>query len=221
MRTQHSGLIFDLDGLLVDSEALQYKAYSQVLARFGVQVSRSEYAAHWIAAGHGPEYAVERYQLPVAANELRALKDPIYHAIMRAEVALMPGAVQALERVHEHYPVAVATNSNRADTGYVLDHLGLGRFFTAVVTRDLYALAKPNPDAFLTAASRLGVAPRACVVVEDAPKGILAAHRAGAVPIAVPNDFTRGSDFALAAAVLPSLDQLSVDLIEDVLSRRE
>jgi HAD superfamily hydrolase (TIGR01509 family) len=214
------GVIFDLDGLLVDSEALQFKAYSQVLSRFGVMVSRAEYIAHWIAAGHGPEYAVRTYHLPMAAEELRALKDPVYHEIMREEITLMPGAAAALERLHSHFPLAVATNSNHADTTFVLDHLALRRFFQAVVTRDQYAHAKPAPDAFLTAAAQLGRPPQACVVVEDAYRGIVAAHRAGAIAIAVPNAFTCANDFSLAAAVLSSLDELTVGLIRHVLAGR-
>ena len=212
-------LVFDLDGLLIDSEALQYKAYSLVLARFGVKVSAAEYARHWIATGHGPEYAVDAYKLPVNPKELRALKDPVYHEIMRREIALMPGALAALQGLCGHYPLAVATNSNHADTDFVLDHLALRRFFDVIVTREQYVLAKPNPDAFLTAAHQLGVPPTSCVVIEDAYKGILAAHRAGAIAIAIPNAFTRDNDFSLAAAVLGSLAELTLSLIQDLFAR--
>jgi HAD superfamily hydrolase (TIGR01509 family) len=209
-------VIFDLDGVLIDSEGLQYQAYSQVLARFDVRVSAEEYAEHWIAAGHGPEYAVRKFGLPIAPDALRELKRPVYHQILRDEVALMPGAAAALARLHPHCALAVATNSHRDDVAFVLDHFDLRRFFTAVVVRDDYARAKPEPDAFLTAASRLGVAATECVVVEDSYRGVVAAHRAGAQAIAVPNTFTRDNDFSLAAAVLYSLDELSVSLIERV-----
>jgi len=214
-------IIFDLDGVLIDSEALQYKAYTQVLARFGVTVSAEEYAAHWIAAGRGPEYAVATYALPVSPDALRALKHPVYHAILRAEVTLMPGVVQALTRLHPHFPLAVATNSNRQDVAFVMEHFGLHRFFAAVVTREDYVRAKPDPDAFVTAASRLGMPPRTCLVVEDAYKGIVAAHRAGATVLAVPNAFTRDNDFSLAAAVLHGLDELSVALAERLVATAE
>jgi beta-phosphoglucomutase len=190
--------------LLIDSEALQFEAYARVLERYGVAVTRAEYAAQWIAAGRGPEYAVLAYRLPLSAYELRALKDPVYHEIMRERIALMPGALAALQRVHGHYPLGLATNSNRADTRFVLGHLGLRRFFQVVVTRDQYARAKPEH----------------CVVVEDSHRGIVAASRAGAMPIAVPNDFTRDNDFSLAAAVLDRLDGLTVGLIEDLLAQR-
>jgi HAD superfamily hydrolase (TIGR01509 family) len=206
--------------LLIDSEALQFEAYARVLERYGVAVTRAEYAAQWIAAGRGPEYAVLAYRLPLSAYELRALKDPVYHEIMRERIALMPGALAALQRVHGHYPLGLATNSNRADTRFVLGHLGLRRFFQVVVTRDQYARAKPEPDAYVVAAARLGRAPQHCVVVEDSHRGIVAASRAGAMPIAVPNDFTRDNDFSLAAAVLDRLDGLTVGLIEDLLAQR-
>jgi len=215
-----AAVIFDLDGVLIDSEGLQYKAYSEVLARFGVQVSATEYAAHWIAAGRGPEYAVERFALPVQPEELRALKHPVYHAILRREVRLMAGAVEALARLHPYCALALATNSNRDDVGFVMAHLDLRRFFTAVVTREDYTRAKPEPDAYLAAAARLHAAPQACVVVEDAYRGVLAAARAGATVVAVPNSFTRGNDFSLAAQVLDGLDGLTVELIEQLQRRR-
>jgi HAD superfamily hydrolase (TIGR01509 family) len=211
-------IIFDLDGVLIDSERLQYKAYSTVLASFGVHVTEAEYAAHWITAGHGAEYAVTTYELPVDAAELRRLKNPVYHEMLRQDPVLMPGADAALARLGAHCALALATNSNRQDVGFVLDYFDLRRSFAVVVTREDYDLAKPNPDAYLRAAARLGVAPPSCVVVEDSYRGILAAHRAGAVALAIPNTFTLGSDFSLAATVLHSLDELTLDLVENLLS---
>jgi len=220
--TQHCrAIVFDLDGVIVDSEALHYAAYMAVLQSFGVQVTADEYAAHWTATGRGPEYAVQTYALPVDAHTLRALKDPVYHDILRQRAALMPGATAALVRLQPHAALAIATNSNRQDVAFVLDHFNLRQFFTTVVTREDYAEAKPSPDAYLTAATRVGAAPGACVVVEDSYRGILAAHRAGAVVVAIPNPFTRGSDFSLAAEVLHSLDELTATLVERLLVARQ
>jgi len=213
-----AGIIFDLDGVLIDSEPLQYKAYAQVLGRFGVVVSAEEYGEHWTGKGRGAEYAVTAYGLPMHPDELRAIKKPVYHEILRNEVKLMPGSVEALTRLHKHFPLAVATNSSRTDVSFVMDHLGVRRFFTAIVTRDDYALAKPHPDAFLTAADRLNASPHACLVVEDAHKGIVAAHRAGAAVVAVPHAFTRYHDFSLASVVLRSLDELTVALVRKLLA---
>jgi HAD superfamily hydrolase (TIGR01509 family) len=213
-----SAIIFDLDGVLLDSEGLQYEAYVRVLRDLGVTITLKEYAQHWIAAGQGPEYAVRTYSLPVDAAGLRALKHPVYHEILRQRGALMPGALDALERLHPRFPLAVATNSKRTDVAFVMDRFGLRRFFACIITREDYALPKPSPDAFLAAAAGLNVSPHTCLVVEDAHRGIVAACRAGAIPVAVPNAYTRGNDFSLAAAVLGGLDELTVALAERLLA---
>jgi HAD superfamily hydrolase (TIGR01509 family) len=213
-----AAVIFDLDGVLIDSEALQYKAYSEVLARFGIRVSLEEYAAQWIALGQGPEYVIRTHGLQMHPNELRALKQPVYHDILRREAALMPGACAALTRLQPHFPLALATNSSRQDVAFVIDCFDLRRFFAAIVTREDYRDAKPHPDAFLTAATRLAVPPRRCVVVEDAYRGVVAARRAGTTVIAIPNRFTRDSDLSLATVVLPGLDALSVDVITQLVA---
>lgn len=213
------GIIFDLDGVLIDSEGLQYAAYTEVLARYSVAVTATEYATHWIAAGRGPEYAVETHRLPLTPDELRALKRPVYQRMLREAVTLMPGAREALARLHPHFPLAVATNSVRAEVEYVLAHFRLVTFFSAVVAREDYRRAKPDPGAYLTAAERLGVAASSTLVIEDAHRGVMAAHRAGARVVAVPNAFTRDSDFSVAAAVLRSLDELTVERVTGLFLR--
>jgi HAD superfamily hydrolase (TIGR01509 family) len=211
--SESAGVIFDLDGVLIDSEGLQFRAYSIVMARYGVTVSREEYGREWIAAGRGPEYAVRRYQLPVGPDELRDLKNPVYQEILHTSVRLMPGAREALVRLAGRFPLALATNSRLDDVSFVLERFELRHHFTAVVTREDYYGAKPEPDAFLIAAASLGRAPARCVVIEDAHKGVLAAHRCGARCIAVPHDFTADNDFSLASVVVSSLDEVTPELI--------
>jgi HAD superfamily hydrolase (TIGR01509 family) len=214
---REAGLIFDFDGVIVDSEKLQFRSYSQVLAEFGVEVSVSEYGREWIAAGLGPEYAVEKYGLPMGPDELRERKNPIYHRMLREEAELMPAVPETLAGLASRYALALATNSNRIDTGFVLDHFGLRDYFDAVITREDYRERKPAPDAFLKAAAAIGLAAGRCIVLEDAYKGVLAAHRAGCPCIAVPNEFTLDNDFGLAAAIVECLADVTPELIENML----
>lgn len=209
-----AGVIFDLDGVIVDSEPLQHQAYNLVLDRFGVRVERDEYGREWIAVGGGPEYAVRTYALPVTADELRRLKDPVYQRLLREEAGLMEGAREALARLSAAFPVALATNSSRTDTDFILERFDLRRFFTAVVTREQYPDPKPAPDAFRTAAARLQLAPQRCVAIEDAYKGVIAAADAGCVCIAFPHDYTADNDFSRARTVIGSLDEATVELVE-------
>ncbi len=210
-------MIFDLDGVIIDSEELQHRAYNQVLQPFGIQVDAAVYGREWIAAGRGPEYAVRELGLPLTPSELRRRKDPVYHALMRSEITLVPGAAAAIARLAGAFPLAVATNSNAADTGFVLERFGLGALFTTVVTREHYADAKPAPDAFATAAGRLALPPARCVVIEDAAKGVRAAAAAGCPCIAFPHDYTADNDVGTAQAVIRSLDELTVQLVRSVL----
>ena len=208
-----AGVIFDLDGVLIDSEGLYYRAYSEVLKPYGVTVSQEEYEQHWIATGTGPEYIVAKHDLPVSPDELRKLRSPVYLELLEQEVRLMPHVEQALARLAPHFALTVATNSNRDALDLILQRFGIARFFPVTVARQDYTGAKPLPDAFLTAARKLGLAPAQCVVVEDTYKGVMAAANAGIACIAVPNQYTRRNDFSKADLLLSHLGELSPTVI--------
>lgn len=214
-----AAVIFDFDGVIVDSEGLWYRAYSQVLAEFGVAVTREVYAREWVALGRGPEYACATYpQITISPDEMRRRRSPIVRDLVLAEAALLPGVEAALERLAAAFPVALATNSAAALVDPVLAKFGLRERFAEVVTLECYARPKPAPDAFLAAAAALGVAPERCVVVEDAEKGVVAAHAAGARCVAVPNWWTRDNDFSTADRVVASLDDVTPALVATVLA---
>ena len=214
-----AGVIFDFDGVIVDSEALQYRSYATVLRDHGVEIDTVEYEREWIARGLGPEYAVEKYQLSITPDEMREAKAPIYQQMLKAEARLMPGVAEALVRLGAEMPLALATNSDSVDTAVVLDGFDLRRHFSAVVTREDYTGRKPAPDAFLEAAKRLELPPQSCVVIEDATKGVVAAERAGSPCIAIPHALTRRNDFTAATLVLDSLDQVSIELVRDLVEK--
>jgi len=214
------GVIFDLDGVLIDSEGLYYRAYSEVLKPYGVTVSRAEYEEYWIAQGNGPEYVVAKYNLPVSPDELRQLRSPLYLQFLETEVTLMPHVKEALTRLVPRFSLTVATNSNREHLDFVLRRFGIDRFFLVTVARQDYRGAKPLPDAFLTAAEKLGLPPTRCVVIEDTYKGVLAAANAGMACIAVPNEYTLHNDFSRASLVLPSLAELTPEIVLDQLKMK-
>lgn len=211
------GVIFDLDGVLIDSEGLYYRAYSDVLKPYGVTVSREEYEDYWIALGNGPEYIVAKHNLPIAPDEMRRLRSPIYLRLLETEVTLMPYVQEALTRLYQHYALTVATNSNREHLDAILQKFELKSFFPLTVARQDYHQAKPHPDAFLTAATQLGLPPSQCVVIEDTYKGVQAAVAAGMKCIAIPNDYTRRNDFSRASLVLPSLRDLTSTIVHSLL----
>jgi HAD superfamily hydrolase (TIGR01509 family) len=214
------GIIFDLDGVLIDSEGLYYRAYSEVLKPYGITISRAEYEEYWIAQGCGPEYAVEKYRLPMLPEELRQLRSPTYLRLFETEGTLMPYVEEALSRLAPHFALTVATNSYREHLDVVLHRFNLGRFFPVTIAREDYVGAKPLPDAFLAAAQKLGLPPSQCVVIEDTYKGVVAAARAGTACIAVPNEFTRNNDFGRANLVLSNLKEVTPEIVLRLLGPR-
>lgn len=214
-----AGVIFDMDGVVIDSEGLWKRAACELLAQWGVTVSAEEYARGWIANGQGPEAAVKKYGLPITAEEFRRRRAPIVERLVTTEAELIPGARAALERLSARFPLALATNSAAALIGPVFDKYGLRPFFKDVITRERYAKAKPEPDAFLAAAAALGLPPARCVVIEDAERGVVAARRAGTPCIAVPNEWTRWLDFSQADRVLSSLDEVTCELVLELAGR--
>ncbi|MHC4471740.1 MAG: HAD family hydrolase [Planctomycetota bacterium] len=212
-----AGVVFDFDGVVADSEQLHYRAYSEVLAEFGIVVDREVYGRIWIGEGRGPEWAVAEHGLSIAPQEIVRRKVPVYRKLLREEVRLMPGAAEALARIAASFRTALATNSRGEDVDLVLSRFDLREQFSAVVTREAYGRPKPAPDAFLAAAKALDLPPDRCLVVEDAAKGVRAAHAAGCPCVAVPHDFTRENDFSLATRVLSGIDELVPALVTELL----
>ncbi len=212
-----AGVIFDLDGVLIDSEGLYYRAYSAVLKPYGVSVTQREYEEYWIAQGIGPEYIIEKHNLPVAPTTLRALRSPIFLQLLKTEATLMPAVQETLTRLSAHFGLTVATNSNREHLDFVLRRFCLEQFFEQTVARQDYERAKPEPDAFFAAAKKLGLSRQRCVVVEDTYRGVTAAARAGMVCIAVPNTYTQNNDFRQAALVLSSLGDVTPEVVRSLL----
>jgi HAD superfamily hydrolase (TIGR01509 family) len=210
------GVLFDLDGTLADTEPIQWESYRRALRAYGADVDLETYRRHWIAVEGGSEWACRTFALPVTPAELRARKAVEYRALIADGVPARPGAREALARLAPEYALAVATNSIRSEVDVVLGHLGFRDAFTALVAREDYVEAKPAPDPYLEAARRLGLAPEACVVVEDTARGVRSGLAAGCVVVAVPSELTRDNDFTGAARRLDGLDALTPALLRDL-----
>ncbi|MFG2137876.1 HAD family hydrolase [Streptomyces sp. NPDC048650] len=198
-------MIFDLDGTLVDSEPNYYEASRRLLADYGVADFSWEHHARFIGIGTretleilGREFAIDA---PV--EELLAGLNRRYLELARAHTEVFPQMREFVARLAAAgHPMAVASGSSRAAIAAVLGGTGLDGALTTTVSAEEVAHGKPEPDVFLEAARRMGVEPRECVVLEDAPPGALAAHRAGMRCIAVPYVAATADDPAFARAGL-------------------
>jgi HAD superfamily hydrolase (TIGR01509 family) len=210
-------VVFDLDGVLLDSEQVWDEVREQLARERGGRWH--ERAQRDMMGMSSPEWS--RYM-----HDVIGLRDPpeeISAEVVRrlAEryrngLPLLPGAASAVERLAARWPLGLASSSNRPLIDLVLEASGLARLFRATVSSEEVTRGKPAPDVFLEAARRLGVPPERCAVVEDSANGIRAGRAAGMLVVAIPNPhFPPGHD-ALAAAnvVLDSLEELTPTVFE-------
>ncbi|MFT2015338.1 HAD family hydrolase [Streptomyces sp. 796.1] len=182
-------VIFDLDGTLVDSEPHYFEAGRRTLAAYGVTDFRWEDHTRFIGIGTRETLTILRseYGIDASVDELLAAKNRHYLELAGASAEAFPQMRRFVERLSAHgHPIAVASGSSRAAIEAVLSATGLDAQLSTYVSAEEVLQGKPEPDVFLEAARRLDVEPADCVVVEDAPPGAEAAHRAGMRCIAVP-----------------------------------
>ena len=207
-------VIFDLDGLLADTESLHRQSYQEILREYGCEPSDEEYLDYWIRTGKGAAYWMQEHELELDLSELQQQKHRRYMDLVRSSAQAMTGAVELLQRLSEKKKLALASASFRDSVYGVIKILNIAHYFDTIVTRNDVPRSKPFPDIFLHAAEQLEVTPEECVVLEDSERGVLAAHRAGMKCIAVPNEHTSDNDFSTAELVLTSLENVTIALLE-------
>jgi HAD superfamily hydrolase (TIGR01509 family) len=209
-------VVFDMDGVLIESEeiwdAIREAYVRERGGRYDAEVQR---AMMGMSSVEWSRYLHETAGVPDEPEEINAEVVRRMLEAYREHLPLIPGAVDAVKRLAERYPLAVASSSNRPLIDAVLEVAGLAPYFAATVSSEEVRRGKPAPDVYLEAARRLGVAAERCAAVEDSHGGIRAAKAAGMFVIAFPNPTYPPDEESLAQAdvVIRSLDELTPELI--------
>lgn len=201
------GIIFDFDGLIIDTEMPGCNAWAELFNQHGFSFTIEDWKK---AIGTGPTaYDPAKHLSQLTNGQLNA-QDIQERTLSRTRElielqSMLPGVLDfiiASERLG--VPMAVASSSNREWVEGYLSKLGIRKFFKVVCTSDDVTNVKPDPELFLLAAKNLGVAPSEAVIFEDSPSGIRAAKAAGIFCIAIPNDITKSMDLSLASRIVDS-----------------
>ena len=210
-------VVFDMDGVLVDTEHLWDEVREELTAEWGGRYTpEAQQAMMGMSSSEWSRYLHEVVGLREPPDVINA--EVVRRMLARYEVDLpvVPGAVDAVRRLAEAgYRLALASSSNRELIDTVLRRLELTALFEVTVSSEEVARGKPAPDVYLEAARRLGVDPARCVAVEDSASGIRSAHAAGMRVIAYPNRHYPPADdaLALADATVTSVADLGPDLV--------
>ena len=211
-----AAVVFDLDGVLLDSE----QVWDEVRRALAADAGRS-WPAEATRAMQGmstPEwsgYLTGVVGVPGPPEQVAAAVIDRVAGTYRAGLPLLPGAVDVVRRLAGTWPLGLASSSPRRLIDAVLDAAGLAECFRSSVSTEEVSAGKPSPAVYLEATRRLGVEPRRAVAIEDSSNGLRAAAAAALAVIAVPNPhFPPAADaLALAAVTVSSLDELTVDLV--------
>lgn len=211
-----AAVIFDMDGVIVDTEQVWEAVREELVADWGGRsVPEAQQAMMGMSSSEWSRYMHDELGLSPPPAEINAEVVRRMLARYRQELPVIAGAVDAVHRLAGAFPLAIASSSNRPLIDAVLAAATVTDCFAATVSSEEVARGKPFPDVYLEAARRLGVPPQQCAAIEDSGNGIRAAHAAGMRVLAYPNAHypPAAEALALADVVLESLDALTPELV--------
>lgn len=183
------GIVFDLDGTLVDSEPLHGQAWLEILELQGLSFDW-EWFERWIGKSDRllAEYVIENHSVNLEVPDLQRLKREAYYRLVAKDLQLFPGVLDGLQFFSARLPIALATSSSATDVEAVFAAQPLAHLFRSIVHADhVLPNLKPKPDPYLLAAKNIGIDPKKAIALEDSVAGVKSAKTAGMLTLAVAN----------------------------------
>jgi beta-phosphoglucomutase len=211
-------IVFDFDGVLADSELLHLRSYQEILAPSGIDLTKDAYWDRYLGlddAGVFAQIAAENGLL-FGDEEIELLtleKARHFEALISRESVLFPSAPGVVRRLAAAWPIGIASGSLRREIEMMLRGAALADAFKFIVSSEDTEYSKPAPDPYRLAAARHGVAPGACVAIEDSHQGLESARTAGLRTIALAGTYSRDTLAPHADVVVDSLEEITVDLV--------
>lgn len=196
-------IFWDNDGVLMQTESLYFQANQEALGRAGIELTLDDFCSISLQQGESV------LQLAGAMErEVRLWRDRRYRELLASAAVVMPGALELLQGLHGRLPMAIVTSCRRPHFAEMHRNSHLIGYFDFILTREDYVNGKPDPEPYLTACARAGVAPERSLAVEDSQRGVRAAAAAGLQVAAFPGSLNDGGDFSAASWKIGALHEL-------------
>jgi HAD superfamily hydrolase (TIGR01509 family) len=210
-------ILWDNDGVLVDTEGLYFRATREILARVGVDLTQELYAEYLLKQGKGAWHlAVERGVPPDEIDRMRDERDTRYEQLLRQDNTVIAGAQETLANLHGKFVMGIVTSSRPEHFEIIHQSTGLLQYFDFVVTSHEFTHYKPHPEPYLVGLERIGHTRDECVVIEDSPRGLIAANAAGIRCLVIPNGLVAEEDFSGATMVLNAVTDVTPELLRSI-----
>lgn len=201
-------ILFDHDGVLVDTEFWYFQAGQRALADIGLTLKKDQYLRD-MSQGTGTWAQARAAGVDEQTiSKQREVRDRYYQEYLRTEAIEIDGVVDALAELSKHVRMAIVTTAKRADFEIIHAKRQIATFMDFVLVREDYELAKPHPEPYLTGLKRFAAAREEALVVEDSSRGLASAAAAGIECVIVHNDFTETHDFSRASYRISALSEL-------------
>jgi len=204
----YTHILFDHDGVLVDTEPLYFRATRQVLASLGVDLETTAYLELQAEGANAWHQALDLGHSEARVAQKRAERNVLYQQFLSTEPIDIPGVEGVLAQLERRFTMAIVTTAKRSDFDLIHANRSITSYMDLILTNGDYARSKPCPDPYLKALSCLGIAPDAALVVEDSERGLRSAVAAGIHCAVVHHPFTATQDFSAATYRLNSLHDL-------------
>ena len=202
-------ILWDNDGVLVDTEHLYCEATRQVFAGAGITLGDADYREMFLTGNMGAWQRLTAQGRPQAEiARIRDERNEIYSTLLRGRDHAIDGVREVLQSLHGRYAMGVVTSSRRDHFEIIHATTGMLTYFDFVLTREQYVNSKPDPEPYLAGIAKTGFSAAQCLAVEDTPRGLTAATGAGARCVVIPNALTATGDFTTAYKVLRDIREL-------------
>lgn len=207
---RYRALFWDNDGVLVDTERWYFQATREVLAEVGVELTEALYFEHFLASDKGTWHlAAARGLTDSEIARLKQKRNELYQHELEHQPLAITGVRETLQALRPHFTMGIVTSSRRSHFDTIHRRTGFIEFFDFALTAEDYEHCKPAPDPYLKAIERSGFPAAACLAIEDAPRGLIAARAAGIDCWIVHTAFSRLADFPGAARILSGISEVA------------
>lgn len=219
-KNENMGIIWDMDGTIVDTIPIQMEAYKRSFDKFGLKISSEDYLK--ISSLGGREVfnqICSKYGFQINFNNWYNIKNEIYYQLLEKGISVLPGFIELIKELKNYnFKQALATNSSKKSTEYILKKIGLFEYFDIILTGDDISTTKPNPEIFLKSAEKLGIEKNRCIIIEDSFAGLSAAKKAGMKCIAITAFKKTHENLNEADLIIQNLEELNLKIIQKLIN---
>lgn len=212
------GIIFDLDGVLVDSEPVHFLAYKQSFEKYGIDLSKENYLRFGVSRGDRflVEKISQKYKKKIDLEEIRKLKKEYFGKKIGTNLRLREGILETISLLSNKCKLAIASSSRRETIERVLRQFEMRKYFKAIVGGDEVESVKPEPDIYLRVLDLLSFSSEQCIAVEDSQTGLRAAKGAGLRCVACPTEYTNLHDLSRADFLAKDINMVREIILKEL-----